>query len=173
MIYKSLSQSIQTTKQIKKEDACKFILQLNGNILNLSHDLLSLLPQRLFTLWPKQSPAGLNSLILTFSILIECHHLSPSYLLGGSLAVVMVLTSSTAELKSLMFSEEYSPDGLLYWLVTTLEPKPVKGRALLLWVEPMCFTSCKNQAAKVRRLQYLWNSSVIETSNTLCTPEEL
>lgn len=125
-------------------------------------------PHRLFTLWPKQSPAGLNSLILTFSILIECHHLSPSYLLGGSLAVVMVLTSSTAELKSLMFSEEYSPDGLLYWLVTTLEPKPVKGRALLLWVEPMCFTSCKNQAAKVRRLQYLWNSSVTETNNTLC-----
>lgn len=88
--------------------------------------------------------------------------------MGGSLAVVMVLTSSTAELKSLIFSEEYSPDGLLYWLVTTLEPKPVKGRALLLWVEPMCFTSCKNQAAKVRRVQYIWNSSVIETSNTLC-----
>lgn len=44
MIYKSLSQSIQTTKQIKKEDAYKFIFQLNGNILNLSHDLLSLLP---------------------------------------------------------------------------------------------------------------------------------
>lgn len=87
--------------------------------------------------------------------------------MGGSLAVVMVLTSSTAELKSLIFSEEYSPDGLLYWLVTTLEPKPVKGRALLLWVEPMCFTSCKNQAAKVRRVQYLWNPSVIETSNTL------
>lgn len=101
------------------------------------------------------SRAQLNSLILTFSILIDCHHLSPSYLLGGSLAVVMVLTSSTAELKSLIFSEEYSPDGLLYWLVTTLEPKPVKGRALLLWVEPMCFTSCKNQAAKVRRVQYI------------------
>lgn len=67
-----------------------------------------------------------------------------SYLALASLAVVF--TSSTAELKSLMFSEEYRPAGLLYWLVTTLEPK---GRALLLWLEPMCFTSCQQRAEKV------------------------
>lgn len=36
-----------------------------------------------------------------------------SYLVLASGAVVMVLTSSTAELKSLMFSEEYRPAGLL------------------------------------------------------------
>jgi len=30
-------------------------------------------------------------------------------------------------------------------LVTTLGPKPEKGRALLLWDEPMCFTSCKRK----------------------------
>lgn len=69
-----------------------------------------------------------------------------SYLALASLAVAMVFTSSTAELKSLMFSEEYRPAGLLYWLVTTLEPK---GRALLLWLEPMCFTSCEHRAEKV------------------------
>lgn len=69
-----------------------------------------------------------------------------SYLALASLAVAMVFTSSTAELKSLMFSEEYRPAGLLYWLVTTLEPK---GRALLLWLEPMCFTSCQHRAEKV------------------------
>lgn len=57
----------------------------------------------------------------------------------------MVLTSSTAELKSLMFSEEYRPAGLLYWLVTTLEPN---GRALLLWLEPICFTSCQHSVKK-------------------------
>lgn len=64
-----------------------------------------------------------------------------SYLLLASGAVVMVLTSSTAELKTLMFSEEYRAAGLLYWLVTTLEPNPENGRALLLWLEPMLFTS--------------------------------
>lgn len=68
------------------------------------------------------------------------------YLLWGSLAAARVWTSSTAELKSLMFSEEYSAEGLLYWLVTTLEPKPANGSALRLWVEPMCLTSCREIA---------------------------
>lgn len=73
------------------------------------------------------------------------------YLASASLAAAMVFTSSTAELKSLMFSEEYRPAGLLYWLVTTLEPN---GSALLLWLEPMCFTSCQHRVEQIDRREF-------------------
>lgn len=68
--------------------------------------------------------------------------------------------SSTAELKTLMFSEEYRPAGLLYWLVTTLEPNPENGRALLLWLVPMLFASWEfGKTGRTRQLQrFLWGT---------------
>lgn len=100
------------------------------------------------------------------------------YLALASLAVAMVLTSSTAELKSLMFSEEYRPAGLLYWLVTTLEPN---GRALLLWLEPMCFTSCQHRVEKLNLVSFSKSkrwwvqvSGICETymPSEMCKPEK-
>lgn len=95
-----------------------------------------------------------------FFFSLVCFQIIVSYLLLASGAAVKVLTSSTAELKTLMFSEEYSPAGLLYWLVTTLEPNPEKGRALLLWLEPMLFTSYweKTERKKKAVAAFLWGA---------------
>ncbi len=73
-----------------------------------------------------------------------------SYFLLASLEAAEVWTSSTALLKLLMFSEEYRPEGLLYMLVTTLGLPELKGMALLLWAEPICFTSYREKE------QILW-----------------
>ncbi len=73
-----------------------------------------------------------------------------SYFLLASLDAAEVWTSSTALLKVLMFSEEYRPEGLLYMLVTTLGLPELKGKALLLWAEPIGFTSYREKE------QVLW-----------------
>lgn len=91
--------------------------------------------------------------------------LSNSYLLLDSL-VTVVLAPPTALLKFLMLSEEYKPAGLLYWLVTTMGPGELNGRALLLWAEPMCFTSYRSERESTIKMNY-WNHPTTKIKRAL------